>query len=61
MGFCQRTVASALLLLHREQPEVELEPLLRAALKLLTPPPSSGLAENRRPVLVAARDLSYRG
>jgi hypothetical protein len=41
MGFCQRTVASALLRLHREQPGLELEPLLRAALKLLTPPPSS--------------------
>jgi Holliday junction resolvasome RuvABC DNA-binding subunit len=38
MGFCQRTVASALLRLHREQPALELEPLLRAALKLLTPP-----------------------
>jgi hypothetical protein len=27
--------------LHREQPGLELEPLLRAALKLLTPSPSS--------------------
>jgi hypothetical protein len=41
MGFCERTVVSALLLLHREQPGLELEALLRAALKLLTPPPSS--------------------
>jgi hypothetical protein len=41
MGFCERTVASVLLRLHREQPGLELEPLLRAALKLLTPPPSS--------------------
>jgi hypothetical protein len=41
MGFCQRIVVSALLLLQREQPGLELEPLLRAALKLLTPPPSS--------------------
>jgi hypothetical protein len=40
MGFCKRTVASALTLLHREQPDFELEPLLRAALNLLTPPPS---------------------
>jgi hypothetical protein len=41
MGFCQRTVESALLRLHREEPGLELEPLLRGALKLLTPPPSS--------------------
>jgi hypothetical protein len=41
MGFCQRTVASALLRLHREEPGLELEPLLRAALKLLTLSPSS--------------------
>jgi hypothetical protein len=41
MGFCQRTVASVLLRLHREQPGLELEPLLRTALKLLTSPPSS--------------------
>jgi hypothetical protein len=41
MGFCQRTVASTLLRLHREESGLELEPLLRAALKLLTPPPSS--------------------
>jgi Holliday junction resolvasome RuvABC DNA-binding subunit len=40
VGFCRRTVASALLRVHREHPGLELEPLLRAALKLLTPPPS---------------------
>jgi hypothetical protein len=40
MGFPPRAVASALTCLHRDQPELELEPLLRAALILLTPHPT---------------------
>jgi hypothetical protein len=40
MGFGPRPVASALLRLHREGPGLEVEPLLRAALMLLTSPPS---------------------
>jgi hypothetical protein len=39
MGFQPRQVASILLRLSREHPELEVEPLLRAALNLLTPPP----------------------
>ena len=40
MGFYPRTVASTLKCLHREHPMLEVEPLLRAALTLLTPLPS---------------------
>jgi hypothetical protein len=40
MGFPPRTVASTLSRLHRDYHGLEVEPLLRAALKLLTPPPS---------------------
>jgi hypothetical protein len=38
MGFPPRAVASTLSHLHRDHPELEVEPLLRAALNLLTPP-----------------------
>ena len=38
MGFPPRQVASTLLRLSREHPRLEVEPLLRAALNLLTPP-----------------------
>jgi hypothetical protein len=37
MGFPPRTVASALVCLHRDHPGLEVEPLLREALNLLTP------------------------
>jgi hypothetical protein len=37
MGFCQRTVASTLSRLRDDHPTLEAEPLLRAALELLTP------------------------
>jgi hypothetical protein len=40
MGFCHRAVAGTISRLHREHPALEVEPLLRAALRLLTPPPS---------------------
>jgi hypothetical protein len=40
MGFCPRTVASTLTRIHSEHPMLDVEPLLRAALTLLTPLPS---------------------
>jgi hypothetical protein len=40
MGFPPRAVTSTLTRLHRDQPELDVEPLLRAALNLLTPHPS---------------------
>jgi hypothetical protein len=40
MGFPERTVASTVLRLRRDHAGLEVEPLLRAALNLLTPPPS---------------------
>src|SRR5262245_54989187 len=40
VGFDKRTVATALLRLRHEHPRFEVEPLLRAALSLLTQPPS---------------------
>jgi len=40
LGFPERAVASTLLRLYRDHPGLEAEPLLRAALNLLTPPPA---------------------
>jgi hypothetical protein len=40
MGFPKRTVENTILCLRRDCPGLEVEPLLRAALNLLTPPPS---------------------
>jgi hypothetical protein len=41
MGFRQTIVASTLLHLQREHPTLQVEPLLRAALNLLTPAAAS--------------------
>ena len=41
MGFRERDVRQALTVLHRERADIEAEPLLRAALGLLTPAPTT--------------------
>ena len=40
LGFPERAITSTLLRLYRDHPGLEAEPLLRAALNLLTPPPA---------------------